>query len=96
MTDPQTFLAQLTRPQLLVRAARYGLSHYNRDNSMRRMLPGEVAPPPGQAFEALKEREEAMELARREGGAAYSPARHVELLASLIDEARLASHRKAA
>ena len=90
MTDPQTYLTTLRRPRLLVRAARLGLPEYNRQRSMRRLLPGETAPMPGQAFERLVEHEAALDQIRRDGAAAYSAARHVELLVALMDEARLA------
>lgn len=94
MTDPLTRLATLRRPRLLVRAARIGLGEYNRERSLRRLLPGEAHPAPGQAFDVLFAREEVVDLARRDGTAAYSAARHVELLAALINEARLAGFRR--
>ena len=93
MTDPQTLLTALRRPRLLVRAARHGLPDYNRNRCLRRLMPGEATPRPGQAFETLVEREEAIDQTRREGAAAYSVARHIELLIALIDEARLAAQR---
>ena len=96
MNDPMQRLEQLSRPKLLVRAARIGVTTLNRKSAMRRLMPGEATPPPGQAFDVLLQREEAMDFARREGGAAYSAARHVELLSALIHEARLAGLRRAA
>lgn len=96
MTDPLLRLNSLCRPKILVRAARIGSTSYNRRTSLRRLLPGETPPPPGQAFEVLFEREHQMDIARREGGAAYSAARHVEILSALIHEARLAGLRAAA
>ena len=93
MIDPQTYLTSLRRPRLLVRAARLGLPDYNRNRSMRRLLPGEAAPMPGQAFEKLAEHEAALDQIRREGAAAYSAVRHVELLVALMDEGRLATGR---
>lgn len=95
MTNPLAQLQRLCRPKLLVRAARIGLCSYNRDHSLRRILPGETLPSPGLAFDALIEREDAVDQARRDGGAAYSAARHVEILAALINEARLADVREA-
>lgn len=89
-------LQTLCRPKLLVRAARIGVCDYNRDRSLRRIFPGEAPLPPGMAFEALMEREEAVNTMRREDEAAYSPARHVEVLAALINEAKLADFRKMA
>lgn len=93
MTDPRTFLNTLRRPRLLVRAARLGLQDYNRDRCLRRLLPGETPPRPGQAFETLLQREQALDEIRREGAAHYSVARHIELLIALIDESRLAAQR---
>ncbi len=83
-------LQSLSRPKILVRAARIGLGSYNRDRSLRRLIPGETPPAPGEAFDVLWDHEQAIDQTRRDGGAAYSPARHVELLAALINEARLA------
>ena len=96
MSDPMVQLNALSRPRLLVRAARIGLAEFNRDKSLRRLMPGETPPPPGQAFDVLYDRERVMDIARRDGGATYSVARHVELLAALIHEARLANLRMAA
>ncbi len=93
MTDPQTLMSSLRRPRLLVRAARLGLQDYSRDRCLRRLMPGETPPKPGQAFHALVEREREINETRREGSAAYSVARHIELLIALIDEARLAVQR---
>lgn len=93
MTDPQTIISSLRRPRLLVRAARLGLQDYSRDRCLRRLMPGETPPRPGQAFQALFEREREINETRREGSAAYSVARHIELLIALIDEARLAAQR---
>ncbi|MDA8585981.1 DUF6477 family protein [Rhodobacteraceae bacterium] len=93
MTDPQTYIASLRRPRLLVRAARLGLADYNRDRWLRRLMPGEATPRPGQAFHALAEREDIMNQSRLNGDAAYSVARHIELLIALIDESKLAESR---
>lgn len=86
-------LAALSRPRLLVRAARHRTLEFKRDRSLRRVLRGEAVPAPGHAFDVLLAREEEMNTARSEGGAAYSPARHVELLAALIHEAKIAELR---
>lgn len=93
MTDPIARLSSLTRPSLLVRAAKYGMAEFNRNRSLRRLMPGETTPAPGKAFDMLWDRECEMDAARREGTASYSPARHIELLAALIHEARIADHR---
>lgn len=93
MQDPQTFMHSLRRPRLLVRAARLGLQDYSRARCLRRLLPGETPPKPGLAFDALVEREQALDDIRREGAANYSAARHIELLIAMIDESRLAAQR---
>lgn len=89
-------LTALTRPRILVRAARLGTAEFNRERCLRRVMQGAAVPAPGQAFDQLLEHEAAMNEARREGSAAYSAARHVEVLAALICEARLAETRNAA
>lgn len=96
MPDPLSRLSTLNRPRILVRAARIGIADYNRGRSLKRLMPGEALPSPGLAFDALLEREAALDAVRRDGGAAYSAARHVELLAALINEARLAECRSEA
>ena len=96
MTSQMPRLAELKRPDLLVRAARIGVKNFNRERSLRRIFQGEVFPGPGQAFDSLLELEATTEQARREGGAIYSPARHVELLTALINEGQLSALRIAA
>ncbi|MGR3511779.1 MAG: DUF6477 family protein [Paracoccaceae bacterium] len=93
MSSYTSRLAKMTRPGLLIRAARHRTVEFNRDRALRRMLPDTHVPAPGQAFDLLAEREETMNRARTEGGAAYSPARHVELLAALMHEAQIAQLR---
>lgn len=96
MPNALSRLSSLNRPRILVRAARIGVTDYNRRRSLKRLLPGETVPSPGLAFDKLLEHEAALDSIRREGGASYSAARHVELLSALIDEARLAECRTAA
>jgi len=88
--SPMSRLQTLCRPKLLVHAARIGLKDYNRDRALKRLFQDESTPAPGLAFEPLWEHEQAVNQTRQEGGATYSPARHVEVLAALINEARLA------
>lgn len=84
-------LARLTRPRLLVRAARFGLAEYRRERDLRRLLGPDAPCGAPAAATALFEREAAAEAARSAGAVTYSPARHVELLVALIAEARQAS-----
>ena len=90
MTDhPLTHLSRLRRPKLLIRAARFGLADYDRDRDLRRLMRTPAAPAPRQAMPGLIEEEARLEDIRKSGGAAYSPARHVEVLIALMAEARL-------
>lgn len=82
-------LAQLRRPRLLVQAARHGLTSYDREAVLSRILKG-AAPGPGTtSFDQLTRAERALDDARRRGDAGYNAAGHVEALTALIAEARL-------
>jgi len=89
MTDVSTLLASLRRPRLLIRAARIGLADYNRERDLKRLMRLPAAPGPKLALDRLIGEEAEMEARRKTGGAAYSPARHVEILIALMAEARL-------
>ena len=78
-----------------MRAAHLGLDDYRRDHNLGRLLPEGTRDGAQGAFEALREREAELDEERRKGGATYSPARHIELLAALIFEARLLSRKLA-
>jgi len=84
--DPTT----IRRPRLLGRAARFGLVDYVRDRDLRRVFGAAAAPPrPGRAIAPLMAREALMESDRKAGSAAYSAARHVQVLTALMAESRL-------
>ena len=87
MTDFRALLAELRRPQLLIRAARCGLADYRRDRDLRRLL--DAQPSPDRALRRLLTEEEAVEATRRSGEAGYSVAHHIELLIALMAEVRL-------
>ncbi len=90
MTDhPLKALRRLRRPKLLIRAARFGLAEYDRDRDLRRLMRVPFAPAPRKTVPRLIEEEARLEDIRKSGGAAYSPARHVEVLIALMAEARL-------
>lgn len=86
MTDVRTLLADLRRPRLLIRAARFGMADYRRERDLRRLV--DVARPE-QTMQRLLSEEERMEAERVAGLASYSIARHVELLIALMSEVRL-------
>jgi len=86
MTDFRALLADLRRPQLLIRAARCGLADYRRDRDLRRLIDGQ--PSPDRAVRRLLSEEE-LEATRQAGEAGYSVARHIEVLIALMSEVRL-------
>lgn len=77
----------LTRPRLLLAAARHGMVQYRRDRDLARLL-GRV-PLPAPAAAELAELEAAAELARRAGSPLWSSIRHVDLLIALLSERAL-------
>lgn len=82
-------LEGLTRPPLLVKAARIGLMEYSRQRNLRRILRLSALPDPRRAFIALKATEAELNDQRRGKEACYSVLRHLEVLIALMHEARL-------
>jgi hypothetical protein len=89
MQDFRTFVAELRRPRLLVRAARHGLQDYRRDRDLRRLIRAAAGVRPEVALEQLFVTEEALEATRRAGDATYSIAHHIEVLIAMMAEAQL-------
>ena len=89
MLDLQSLVRKLVRPQLLVRAARFGLDDYRRGHALRRLLGEDDALRPGEALMQLIDVEREMDEKRLAKAADYSIARHIELLTALMGEARL-------
>lgn len=89
MTDLNRILENLRRPQLLIRAARYGLAEYQRDRDLKRLVRSPTVPSPRAALETLIEEEARIETVRKMGDATYSVSRHIELLVAMMAEARL-------
>ncbi len=87
MSDLQSLLANLRRPRLLIRAARFGLADYRRDRDLRRLI-GQISTPDRAVAQLISE-EEQLEEDRRAGEASYSVTRHIEILIALISEIRL-------
>ncbi|QFU08475.1 hypothetical protein PARPLA_03076 [Rhodobacteraceae bacterium THAF1] len=86
---PLAPLAHLRRPKLLISAARFGLTSYERCHTLPRLLGGPV-PPPGRAvLDILMMREDRMNAARSAAETGYSVAAHVDLLTALMAEADL-------
>ena len=89
MNDLMSMLKCLHRPRLLIRAARFGMTDYNRKRDLRRLLKASVPPTPGRAIVKLMNEESLLEDKRKTGDASYSITRHVSLLIALMGEARL-------
>ena len=86
MTDCRTMLATLRRPRLLMRAARFGLAEYRRERDLRRYVGS--ASSPEDTVTSLMSVEARLEATRLAGDAAYSVARHIEVLIALLAEAQ--------
>ncbi|SEN44737.1 hypothetical protein SAMN04488103_10599 [Gemmobacter aquatilis] len=89
MTDFRSLLADLRRPCLLLRAARFGVEDFRRDRDLKRVLNGECPSGPEKSLPRLIAEEERLEETRRIGDASYSLNRHIEVLIALISELRL-------
>ncbi|SPF76289.1 hypothetical protein ALP8811_01291 [Aliiroseovarius pelagivivens] len=89
MTTTIDMLKTLRRPRLLVRAARFGLSEYNRDKDLRKLMKTSSTPSPTQAVDGLLVAEAQLEHTRKSGDASYSCAQHVEVLIALLAELQL-------
>jgi hypothetical protein len=74
--DLQTRIAQLKRPQLLVRAARFGVDDYRRCIHLRRILM------------QLLDREAELDALRLAKAGEYRPAQHVDVLNEALGEAQ--------
>lgn len=87
MTDFRTILANLRRPRLLIRAARFGLEDYRRDRDLPRFVAARTA------IEAtvaqLFAEEERLEEIRVTGDINYPVGRHIEVLVALMAEVQL-------
>ena len=69
MTDFRTLLADLRRPRLLIRAARFGVADYKRERDLRRLINASTRATPEAAIPQLISAEEHMEETRRAGDA---------------------------
>jgi len=94
MTDLMSLLKSLHRPRLLIRAARFGVTDYNRSRDLRRWIKDQGLPSPGQAIARLMNEEGQLEEKRVAGDASYSITRHVDVLIALMGEARLLQARQ--
>ena len=87
MSDFRMILANLRRPRLLMRAARFGLGDYRRERDLRRLVRCGMSPE--DTVPSLMSVEAELEETRLSGDASYSVTRHIEVLIALLAEARL-------
>ncbi len=87
ISNLRTGLANLRRPRLLMRAARFGLSDYRRERDLRRLVRCGLSPE--HTVPSLMSVEAELEETRIAGDASYSVARHIEVLIALLAEAQL-------
>ena len=87
MTDFRTILANLRRPRLLIRAARFGLEDYRRDRDLRRFLEGSDSS--DTILPTLLAEEARLEHSRKNGDLTYPVVRHIEVLVALMAEVNL-------
>lgn len=82
---------KLTRPRLMIRAARAGAEAYKRERDLKRFLPKLGSGKRRDALvAAIRAAEEACEADRRTGAATYSLERHIGLLSALFAEMKTA------
>lgn len=81
-------LQNLERPALLVRAARLGVSEYDRRRDLRRLTRVAVPSCAKKALPMLMAIEDKLETRRKTGDANYSLTRHVDILIAVMGEAR--------
>ncbi len=89
MEDIATLAARLSRPRLMVRAARIGAQGYSRNRHLRRILGYGSLPHPGQAVLKLMELEAGLDEDRRANDAGYALTRHLDVLIALVAEIQL-------
>ena len=81
-------LDELSRPRLLVDAARHGMPDYQRRRDLRRILRVAIPADAASALRKLIPLEADIERRRVTGGRGYTSARHVDVLIALMSEAR--------
>ena len=89
MLDISARIAQLRRPKLLIKAARFGLDDYVRNMHLRRILKTDSIPRPAPALMQLLDIESSLNTARIEKQTTYSVARHVDVMIALMAEAQI-------
>lgn len=84
-------LISLTRPKLLLHAARLALQDYHRQSAILRIFGETVSAEDPDIFMQLFQHENDLNAQRKSGDTTYSVARHVLALTALIGEAHFAN-----
>lgn len=87
MQDIHALLSNLKRPKLLVRAARFGITEYDRTRDLRRIAGVGDSATSHSILSRLVELEEQAEETRLRRDGTYSVKKHVEVLVALMAEA---------
>ncbi len=89
MQDVLTMMDGLTRPKLLIRAARLGAENYYRETHLPRVLGYGQVPRSGDALLRLIQQEADLNRLRKTQDTAYSLPAHLDLLIAMVGEARI-------
>ena len=81
----------MTRPKILLKAAKIGLKYYSRKKDQKRLLGTQKLLNPEQAVKGLIRREVELEEYRVMGNAAYNMKLHIHIMAALLQEVYLYS-----
>ena len=79
----------LSRPRILISAARLGMADYDRDTDLRFITRNAKTPSHEDAMHTLLAREKELEADRKDGSAQYSVHEHIRVLTALLAEIRL-------
>lgn len=91
MSNRLKTLSSLTRPKLLLHAARLAVQDYQRQSALLRILGETVTADDPDVFTQLFQHENELNDKRKSGDTTYSVARHVLALTALIGEAQVAN-----
>ena len=89
MKDIISQVMSLKRPEILVRAARFGIDDYTRDKHLKRCLKKENLPTPGQALVVLLDIEKQLNSDRATKSGGYQVTKHIDILVAIMAEAQL-------
>lgn len=81
----------VSRPKILLKAARIAQTHYSRNRDLKRLIGAQNLPKPEQAVKWLLRREVELEQSRVLGNAAYNAKVHIHVMAALLQELYLYS-----